>query len=436
MKKEIIKNIISEWLEEFIFPNIKPRDDVPSGKELKNLAEIFAIVGPRRAGKTFAMYQIINSLIEQKIAKRDDIIFLDFEDYRLSDFVPNDIEDLLSIFRQLTGKNPVWLFFDEVHKMPEWSKVLRTLHNKRAYRIIISGSNARLLIPEIASELRGRYRDHLVLPLSFKELLKWNNISWSERIFYTTRRGDLLRVFDEYMKFGGFPEVIKYKSLLERRQLIQNYYRTIFYHDILDRYRIKAKHLIEAMMSFCLYQSASLFSISSFEKALKLDGRSGSKRTLANYLVYLKEAFFIITSEKFSYSVRQRIMNPKKIYLIDPAFVLLSESFSENKSRILENIVAIELFRKMYSIYYYKEYKERDFVIKDKITGDFKVIQVCWSLNVDNKKREINGIFYAMKKLSLSSGFILTYDDREESIDRDGKKIHIIPVWKWLLNED
>jgi predicted AAA+ superfamily ATPase len=118
-------------------------------------------------------------------------------------------------------------------------------------------------------------------------MLRWNGISWTERTFYTAAKGDLLRIFDTFLKTGGFPEVLKKDSPGERRQLLQNYYQTIFYRDIVERYNIRAKSLMEGMMACCLHQFSSLFSLSAFEKGLKNRRRPGSRRTLANYLAYL-----------------------------------------------------------------------------------------------------------------------------------------------------
>ena len=434
MNQTILKNMIAEWLEEFALPTLIPRDAAPVPADLRNLSEILAIVGPRRAGKTFVMYQMIAGLMEQGFGGRDDILFLDFEDYRLRDFAPEDMETLFSTFRQLTGKDPAWLFFDEIHQIPAWSRVIRSLHNRGRYRIVISGSNARLLLPDIATELRGRYRDHLILPFSFKETLRWNGISWTERTFYTAAKGDLLRIFDTFLKTGGFPEVLKKDSPGEKRQLLQNYYQTIFYRDIVERYNIRAKSLMEGMMTCCLHQFSSLFSLSAFEKSLKSRRQPGSKRTLANYLAYLQEAFFILCADKFSYSPRQRVMNPKKIFLVDQGFIALTENFSENKGRILENVVAIELYRRRQTFHYYKNRRECDFIVRDADAVKLQAIQVCWTLTTGNRERELRGLLAAMEKLSLPQGLILTYDE-EESLPpaAPGRRIAVMPVWKWLL---
>ncbi len=217
--------------------------------------------------------------------------------------------------------------------------------------------------------------------------------------------------------------------------MLQNYYQTIFYRDIVERYNIRAKSLMEGMMTCCLHQSSSLFSLSAFEKSLKSQRQPGSKRTLANYLAYLQEAFFILGADKFSYSPRQRVMNPKKIYLMDQGFITLTEDFSENKGRILENVVAIELYRRRQTFSYYKNRRECDFIVRDAEGLNLQAIQVCWTLTIGNRERELRGLLAAMEKLSLPHGLILTYDEEESLPAAPGRRVAVMPVWKWLLGK-
>jgi predicted AAA+ superfamily ATPase len=176
---------------------------------------------------------------------------------------------------------------------------------------------------------------------------------------------------------------------------------------------------------------SSIFSISRFEKHLKEDGLPGSKRTIANYLHYLQEAFFIITNEKFSFSLRRRIMNPKKTYLTDTGFAALGRPFTENRGRILENVVAIELFRRETELCYFKNRNECDFIVKQG-PRPTHAIQVCWELTKRNEKRELAGVTEACNSLNLPSGVILTYAQEEER-EVKGIKVSVLPVWKWLL---
>lgn len=428
MKLDVCKKIIAEWLEEQVLPAAIRREAEPV--DLENLSEILAIVGPRRSGKTFFMYQLIRDLWDRS-AKKEEVLFVDFDDYRLENFKAEDVEAILVAFHQLTGGYPRFIFFDEVQRLPGWSRVLRTLHNQRRYRIVISGSNAGLLSREISSELRGRWRDHLLLPFSFREYLRFKNISYSEKIFLTPARGTILQAFDTYLTDGGFPEVLKKESRAEKRQLFQSYYKTIFYRDILERYNIKAKYILEAVMTYCLNIHGDLFSVSAFEKYLKGQDLPGSKKTISNYIRYLEEAFFILAYEKFSYSPRKRVMNPEKVYLLDNGFSFLATDFSENKGKWLENIVAIELFRRQEETYYYKNRQECDFIVKRGTKPDM-AIQVCWEMTPKNQERECRGLMEAKESLKIREGIMLTYGEERE-VEFRGHSIPLLPVWKWLL---
>ena len=428
MNSEIIKKIIAEWLEDKVLPPLIKRD--APDLVLERTSEIIAVAGPRRAGKTCYMYQLIQDLLAQGNWSREDILFVDFEDYRLTDFTAADTDALLTAFQQVAGKSPTFLFFDEIQQLPGWSRVLRTLHNQNRYRIVVTGSNAGLLEREIATELRGRCRNILMMPFSFPEFLRFHGIPDDERTLLTPARGRVLNAFEHYLKEGGFPEVVKKETVSEKRELLQTYYRTIFFRDILERYNVKAKTVLEAVMRYSLNAFSDLFSISMFEKELKRHQLPGSKQTISNYLGYLQEVFFLTAHEKFSYSPRQRIMNPKKIYLLDTGFSLLSTDFSENRGKLLENAVAIEMFRRRTECFYYKGRRECDFIIKEG-TKPKAAIQVCWKLTPKNETRELRGLREAMNAFAIEEGFILT-NDEERELTFETAKIKVRPVWKWL----
>jgi len=429
MSTEIIKKIIAEWLEDKIFPPLIKRD--APDPVLERTSEIIAIAGPRRAGKTWYMYQLIQDLLAEGKWSREDILFVDFEDYRLADFTAADTDVLFTAFQQVAGKAPTFVFFDEIQQLPGWSRVLRTLHNQNRYKIVVTGSNAGLLEREIATELRGRCRNILMMPFSFREFLRFNGILYDERTLLTPARGKVLKAFEQYLKEGGFPEVVKKETVLEKRELLQDYYRTIYYRDILERYNIKAKAVLDAVMRYSLNTFSDLFSISMLAKELKRHKLPGSKQTISNYLGYLQQVFFLTAYDKFSYSPRQRMMNPKKIYLLDTGFTLLSTEFSENRGKLLENAVAVEMFRQRMECFYYKGRRECDLIIKEG-TRPKKAVQVCWELTPKNEQREYKGLREAMDTFSIEDGIILTYDEEKELI-LNGVKVWVMPVWKWLL---
>lgn len=429
MKKDALLTIVAEWLEEWDAPEIIERNQ-PAIKP-DELKHILAIVGPRRAGKTYFMYQLISSLLKRNKYSKEDILFLDFEDYRLGDLTGDAMDDIFTAFHHMVGRYPSFLFFDEIQHLPNWNRVLRTLHNKRQFQIIVSGSNSKLLSSEIASELRGRYEDILMFPFSFQEYLRYRGISPAPAALRTAARGKIMAAFDNYLKHGGFPEVVMASNINEQRKLIQSYFKTVFYRDILERYNIKARYVLDALMNDILENYAGIFSISRFEKQLKNNDLPGSKRTIANYLYYLSEAFFVIANEKFSFSARKRSMNPKKTYLADTGFAALGRPFTENRGRILENLVAVELFRQGMDTFYFKDKNECDFIVKQGRKPN-KAIQVCWELNSRNEKREFSGLMEACNSFGLQTGLILTYD-QEDVFEKDGLKIFVQPVWKWLL---
>lgn len=425
-----LRVVIAEWLERPAAENLISRD---IKLNLASDAFITAIVGPRRAGKTSLMLRAADELIRSGKAGRRDFLFLDFEDYRLQGFEAHDIDRLLTVFHQMTEQYPRYLFFDEIQHLPTWSRVLRTLHNQKRYRLVVTGSNSGLLGREIATELRGRYLDIVMLPFSFREYLVFHSIPFDAVTTNTPMLGRVLKAFESYLREGGFPEVVASRDPIVKRQLLQTYYSTIFYKDILERYAVKARHILDQMMNYALDTYSGVFSVSSFEKLLKSAGLSGSKRTIANYLHYLEEAFFLVLIGKFSYSPRTRAMNPQKAYLIDTGFAGLGVSFSENRGRLLENMVALELYRRKQEFYYHKDRNECDFIVKEG-TKPSQAIQVCWELTPQNEDRELKGLIEANEAWSVKNLVVLTYNQESERTV-SGRKIRIFPVWKWALNK-
>lgn len=431
LKEDALRAVAAEWLERSSATNLIAR---VTPLDLRADAFITAIVGPRRSGKTSLMLHAADELIRSGKARRKDFLFVDFEDYRLQGFMPQDIDRLLTAFHQLTGQHPRYLFFDEIQHLPTWSRVLRTLHNQRRYRIVVTGSNSELLSREIATELRGRYLDILMLPFSFREYLAFHSVPFDAVTIHTPSRGRILKAFEAYLQEGGFPEVVANADPIIKRQLLQTYYGTIFYKDILERYAIKARTILDRMMSYALDSYAGLFSVSAFEKMLKTAGLSGSKRTIANYLHYLEEAFFLVLAEKFSFSPRTRAMNPRKAYLIDQGFAGLGVPFSENRGRLLENMVAVELYRRKQDFFYHKDRQECDFIIKSG-TKPVLAAQVCWEMTAKNEARELKGLHEALTAWKIKDGLILTAN-QESELTVEGRKIMVRPAWKWALTQE
>lgn len=427
MKREVFKKIISEWLErdlpEMIERDIEFRIDKDS---------ILAIMGPRRAGKTYLMFNKIKQLLETN--EKDEILFIDFEDNRLAGISDDELDDMFTAHKELSDNDVKYLFFDEIQEIDKWSRFVRRLNNLKKYYIVISGSSSKLMSKEIATELRGRYRSILLLNFSFKEFLRYRGFEYKKTTEYTANKGKLMRLFDEYMLYGGYPEIIKKNSEIEKKELANSYFDTTYYKDVVERHRIKNTEIIELLMSYLIDINSDIFSISSFEKSLRGKGIKVSKKTISQYLKYLEEAFFVFATEKFSYSGRVRIQNPKKVYLSDNVFhTMLSTTLTKNKGKLLESLAMQEFKRKGFDVFYFKHAKECDFILQKnrKLTS---AVQVTYDLNEKNKKREMDGLVEAMSELKIKEGMILTYD-QEDSLKYKGYKIRVAPLWKFLLSE-
>lgn len=422
--KDNFKKLIVEWWERKI-PDLINREVSPKITE-----DVLAIIGPRRVGKTYLMFQLIKQL--PNTVSKEEILFIDFEDNRLINLKAEDADEMFVAHKELTSKELKYLFFDEVQAFPYWSSFVRKLHNLKRYKIIISGSSAKLLSKKVATELRGRYKSIFLTTFSFKEFLKLKQFVYSPQIEYSEKKGELLKLFNTYLEQGGYPEIIKETDLSEKRIKLRSYFETVFYKDIIERHKVANYVVLEQLMAYLLDNPAKIFSVTSFEKILKGRETPAGKNTISLYLKYLEEAFFINLVEEFSYSPKQRLMRPKKVYLVDTGLVyFLSTQFNPERGRMLENCVNQELIRRGKETFFYNGNNECDFLIKEGMRI-VQAIQVCLELNEENRKRELKGLIEAMKLFKLKTGLLLTYD-REEELRTEAGKIKILPVWKFLI---
>ncbi len=426
--QEILITIIEQRISN-PFPKIYIRSDF--NINIKSTNNIQAIIGPRRAGKTFLMYQLIQELIDENVCKKEDILFLNFEHPQLASLNWMDLLKIIPIYQKKFNKTPKYLFFDEIQNIQDWWRSIRYFHDQ-GYKIVISWSSSKLLLSEVSTELRWRYSHTLVLPFSFKEILSINNVN-IDNVIWDISKAKILSLFDEYLKFWWYPTVYLEKNEIIKRQILSEFYNSIFYRDVINRYHLQDFSTMEILMKYCLDMYSSQFSHQKVTSYFQTMWAKVSKPTVLKYLSYLKEAFFIIECKRFWFAPKSSLIAPKKYYIIDPWFTKLSAWFSEDKWKKLENVVAIQLFRNWYDVLYFNENKECDFVIKDKFSWKIvDAIQVTWDLNIENEKREIQWLIQAMKQLNLKEWKIITYN-QENKIEKDWYIIHILPIWKRLI---
>ncbi len=423
MNKEYLKNVIIDQREEISERLRKEKTISRDGFEMCHkyikYPNLLLISGMRRAGKSFFSHLLVNN---------KNYVFLNFDDERLIELKAKDLNLVLECFYELY-KNFDYIVFDEIQNIDGWELFINRLRNK--YKIIVTGSNANLLSKELATHLTGRFSDFVLFPLSFKEFLSYNHVTLNDNSLYSTKqKSGISALFDKYLKTGGIFDYYKFGG-----DFLRNLWSSIITKDIVVRYKIKYSHILEEL---------SLSLINNF--TCKISGRNltrqfglKSPHTINEYIRFIESTFLIFTVNKFSYKIKEQMTTLKKIYVIDNGFInVLSFVFSENKGRLLENIVAVELKRRSCreksDIFYWGNYNiECDFIVK-KMKKIVMAYQVCNEITTNNKEREISGLIGAMKEFKLKNGIILT-SSQEEEINLDGFKINVVTIWKWLLCE-
>jgi predicted AAA+ superfamily ATPase len=398
--RETLKEVIKTQGESLNKSEIGiPREKL---REVK-IEDSFALVitGVRRCGKSTFLNQIL------KMQKKG--YYLNLEDPRIESVDLSDLNKAESVMKDLYGDGGVY-FFDEIQNVEKWEKFIRYLVDKKE-KIIITGSNASLLSRELGTRLTGRHLQIEMFPFSFREFLKM--------------KGSKLSVasFDEYLYKGGFPEYLKKDNPSILHELLSD----IVMKDIAIRFGIKNTTILNKIAVFLVFNAGKEFSYNSIKKTFEIK----SVQSVIDYVSFFENAYLIFTIPRFSYSYKQQLNNPKKVYSIDNGFSSNnSVSFSKDKGRMLENAVFLELRRFYKNIFYFREKYECDFVVKENENIVF-AIQVCFDFNEEIKSREINGLVAALKEFKLEEGLILTYNQDDE-FSVEGKHIIVKPVWKWL----
>jgi predicted AAA+ superfamily ATPase len=430
----IMKNVISQLIDDFHerkLPELVTRNKEFS--EVKGKADV--VIGMRRAGKTWFCYQKIKELIVSGI-KKEEILYLNFEDDRLLEFNVNNFQEILDVY---FGKYPehrnarCYFFFDEIQRIDQWEMFIRRLLDTENLQIFITGSSSKLLGSEIATSLRGRSLPIEIFPFSFEEFLKFHGLfSDSPKTFGANTASVLRKAVKDYLEGGGFPEVQKLDRNL-RIEILQGYIDSVLLKDIVERHKVSNilvfKHLVRHIMN----SSGGQFSVNKFFNTMKSMSIKCTKNSLYEYCDHLTEAFLFYRVPIHSRSEKSRLINPAKIYTIDTGLLnAMTFRNSYNYGQLLETMVFMHLRRGGYEAEYVntKDGHEADFFTRHRISGETQLIQVCWEMS-DKKtfERELQGLKSAMDELSLSTGTIVTWDD-ETIIE---KKINVVPIWKWLI---
>lgn len=428
---ETIKSILLDFQESALETGI-PRhlnmDAIP-GKAA-------VCIGVRRCGKSTYMFQVLQKLLDGKVP-RENILYLNFFDDRLHNLKQGNFgmitEAYYSLYPEKKNTETVYCFFDEIQAAAGWEPFVDRLMRTEKCQIYLTGSSANMLSKEIATQMRGRALSWELFPFSFREFLDWKGIEYIDPLS-TKKRLTIQKAFEEYWETGGFPEVAGLARNLKIKTH-QEYFQTILFRDLVERHDASHPKALTDLAHWLVDNTASLYSINNLTGYLKSLGHRVPKASVADYLTWFEDAYFLFTVRIFDASLARSNTNPKKIYCVDHALVTsVSSGILTNSGHLLENIVFMALRRLYPDIYYYKTKsgREVDFIIPMHKPSKM-LVQVCESLvEPQTRKREIAALNEAMAELGIKTGTIVTRNE-DEQIVLENKKIEVIPVWRFLL---
>ncbi len=425
ISQDLLKRVILDQHENLYWPPsyIKRTAEKQLNKLSQN-QEIIVLTGIRRCGKSV--------LLEHARRVRGDTndYYFNFEDERLITFTTEDFELLHQTLISLYGVQKTF-YLDEIQNIPAWELFVRRMYNSGC-KIYLTGSNANLFSEELGTRLTGRYISLEVYPISFAEFSQ-EKIPLDKQDLSTTEIGTLIGLYHDYLEWGGIPAYIINKNA----EYLHSLYESILYRDIITRYRVGNPDALKKLLFFLASNCSKEVTLS---KLLGMVNNSGkvikSNTTISDYCRYIENSFLCFFINRYDDNLKAQQQSPKKVYFIDHVIAkMMGFRTSDDRGRMLENVVFVELKRRRYDIYYYKESRECDFVLRAGVQT-LQVIQVCIELcDPSTKEREILGLIEAMDKFSLSDGLIITENEEYvENIELNGKKYTVVvkPIWKWL----
>ena len=433
MRKDVIKSLIALRQNDIPFEVIERDVELPINRK-----KIITVPGVRRCGKSTMMEIAINNLVKEGVPKRN-ILWIGFDDERLFNMSSDELDDVIVSYMEMFPDVPIkdtYMFFDEIQLIKGWEYFVLRVYKSYCKNIYVCGSNAAMLSSELGSALRGYPLEYEAYPLSFNEFCRFKGIATD--IYLEQDRARLKNAFDEYNRASAFPEIVLTPSRSEQLKLLHGYFDTMILRDLAEHYNITNTGVVRYFVKRIMANLTKPTSINAIYNDIKSQGLKVSKDDLYLWADYACNVFMFVRAPRYNRSIVKEHRSLDKFYCIDNGLrsaVLMPQSNDNGKN--LENTVFMELYRRRMpsdKISYYQEKAECDFVIQreDRV---MQLIQVTWSMTDDEtRKREIKGLLEASSATGCDNLLIIT-DDEENSLEVDGKKVNVVPAWKWLLNK-
>ena len=434
VRKELFKSLIALSQAELPFERIEREIDLPVQPEL-----IITVPGVRRAGKSSLLMLTVNKLLASGV-KHEQILWVNFDDERLDRMPTEELDEVLQAYREMYPDielKDVYMFFDEIQNIDGWDLFVLRVFKSYCQHIYVTGSNAKLLSSEISTALRGWTLDYEMLPLSFREFCRFKGID--AHSYLESDKAKRYAAMEEYIHGGGFPKVVLSTDKSMKLRLLQGYFNTMLFRDLAERHAIKNIEALRYFLKRVMQNLTKTTSINAIANDMRSNGVSVSKDDLYNWADWAVESYLFVRYPKYSRSLVKENQSLRKYYVIDTGMrqaVLMPQS--EDKGKLLENIVALELFRRRGAdrkMFYWQDGRECDFVVQREEHVE-ELIQVTWDIeDEDTRKREIDGIKEAAKGTNCNKLTIVTREQKE-TIEEDGFRIEVVGIEEWLTREE
>ena len=401
-----------------------------------NKQRIVTVTGVRRCGKSSLLHLTINRLLASGVDK-EQILYIGFDDERLANMDVSDFDEILQAYRLMYPDRPlssVYMFFDEIQIVKGWELFVLRVYKSYCKNVYVTGSTAQMLSGEMSSALRGWPDEYTEYPLSFKEFIAFKGVKANR---YTEEGAALMaNMFKSYLLTGGFPQAVLANVETERVKLLQAYFNTMLFRDMIEHYNISASpSVVRYFLKRVFNNITKPSSVNNIYNDLKSQGLKLSKDSLYQWLDYASNIFLLHKVTKYSKSIIKQSTSLSKYYVVDFALaksVLLPQS--EEKGKALENAVYMHLARHLNEneqIYYFNEGAECDFVIAND-EGVKELIQVCWELDEFNTPRECGGLCAASAATGCKKASIVTCN-QAQSIHYGDLQINVVASWDFML---
>lgn len=429
--RNIFQSIIALHQEEIPLSLYERSLQLPLNKQ-----RIVTVTGVRRCGKSSLLHLTINRLLASGVDK-EQILYIGFDDERLANMDVSDFDEILQAYRLMYPDRPlssVYMFFDEIQIVKGWELFVLRVYKSYCKNVYVTGSTAQMLSGEMSSALRGWPDEYTEYPLSFKEFIAFKGIKANR---YTEEGAALMaNMFKSYLLTGGFPQAVLANVETERVKLLQAYFNTMLFRDMIEHYNISASpSVVRYFLKRVFNNITKPSSVNNIYNDLKSQGLKLSKDSLYQWLDYACNIFLLHKVPKYSKSVIKQSTSLSKYYVADFALaksVLLPQS--EEKGKALENAVYMHLVRHLNEneqIFYFNEGAECDFVIAND-EGVKELIQVCWELDEFNTPRECGGLCAASAATGCKKASIITCN-QAQSIHYGELQINVVAAWVFML---